>query len=565
MRNGCWALMYHAACGFASGCEAGPLSRTGFPGYADYLPRSDPRTRPPMLNSADLTILQYSLGADLLRFAPELIVSATIVLLLLARLVRGLDHVHLGSVALVGSVLALVALAGPLFQAWEAPYPSEAFNKLLDLDYLAEYIRGLLLVFAVLAVILTRLTGIPDAEDSADFYTLLLGGTLGMMVMASANHLLMVFIGLEMASLPSYALAGFLKGRKQGSEAALKYVLYGAASSGVALYGISLLTAAFGSGYLPEVARGYRQALELQTGFTPVLVAGTLFLLVGFGFKLGAVPFHFWLPDVFEGAAAEVGAFLSVASKAAAVGLTARFLLLLHDAMVWTDVTLLPRTVGMGLIIVAAITATVGNVVALSQTNLKRLLAYSTIAHAGYMLMALATMTRDGLSAVLFYLAAYLMMNLGAFATVAVIRNRTGSETVAACRGLLARSPVLTIALTAFLLSLLGIPPLAGFAGKFQVFAAVYDAGVEYSRLGQTTLGTAFYVLLAIGVLNTLVSAGYYLKVLKAAGLDEGDSEAPLGESWAVAAYLTVLAVALIVVGIWWGPLTNLATRAAMP
>lgn len=516
-----------------------------------------------MLTSAVLDDLQMVLGADLLRFAPELILSATIVLLLLARLVRGLDHVHLGSLALVGSAVALFALVGPAFRWWDAPEPAEAFNKLLNLDHLAEYIRGLLLVFAVMVVILTRLTGIPDAEDSADFYTLLLGGTLGMMVMASANHLLMVFVGLEMASLPSYALAGFLKGRKQGSEAALKYVLYGAASSGVALYGISLLTAAFGTGYLPDVAKGYHQILETHYGFTPVLAAGTLFLLVGFGFKLGAVPFHFWLPDVFEGAAAEVGAFLSVASKAAAIGLTARFLLLLQDSASRIDVTLLPRTVGIGLIIVAALTATVGNVVALSQTNLKRLLAYSTIAHAGYMLMALATLTRDGLSAVLFYLAAYLLMNLGAFATVAVIRNRTGSESIAACRGLLARSPALTITLTAFLLSLLGIPPLAGFAGKFQVFAAVYEAGAEYSRLGRADLGTAFYILLAVGVLNTLVSAGYYLKVLKAAGLDEGDSTAPLGESWGIATYLTVLAAALIVVGVWWGPLANLASRAA--
>ncbi len=516
-----------------------------------------------MLTSAALDDLQMVLGADLLRFAPELIVSATILLLLLARLVRGLNHVHLGSVALVGSVVALVSLAGPAFRLWEAPDPGEAFNKLLNLDRLAEYVRGLLLLFAMLAVLLTRLTGIPDAEDSADFYTLLLGGTLGMMVMASANHLLMVFVGLEMASLPSYALAGFLKGRKQGSEAALKYVLYGAASSGVALYGISLLAAAFGTAYLPDVARGYRAALELESGFTPLLVAGTLFLLTGFGFKLGAVPFHFWLPDVFEGAAAEVGAFLSVASKAAAVALTARFLLLLQDSTSQIDATLLPRTVGIGLIVVAAITATVGNVVALSQTNLKRLLAYSTIAHAGYMLMALATLTREGLSAVLFYLAAYLLMNLGAFAAVAVIRNRTGSETVAACRGLLGRSPVLTVALTAFLLSLLGIPPLAGFAGKFQVFAAVYDAGAEYARLGQTGLGTGYYVLLGVGVVNTLVSAGYYLKVLKAAGLDEGNTDSPLGESWAAAAYLSVLAAALIVVGVWWGPLTDLAGRAA--
>jgi NADH-quinone oxidoreductase subunit N len=388
-----------------------------------------------------------------------------------------------------------------------------------------------------------------------------------MMVMVSANHLLMIFLGMEMASLPSYALAGFLKGRRRGSEAALKYVVYGAASSGVALYGISLLTAQFGTGDLPRVAAGYAAVLQ-GGGFTPALAAGTLLFLVGLGFKLAAVPFHWWLPDVFEGAAAEVGAFLSVASKAAAVGLTARFLLTLQGAADDFDPTILPRTVGVGVLVAAAVTATLGNLAALAQTNLKRLLGYSTVAHAGYMMMALATFTRTGAAAVLFYLAAYLLMNLGAFAVVAIIRNRTGAETIDACRGLLGRSPALTVGLAAFLLSLLGIPPLAGFAGKFQVFAAVYEAGRDYSRLGQPDLGTAFYVLLGVGVVNTVLSAGYYLRVLRSASLDdaaetdEKGEPAALGESWEAAVYVALLAVALVVVGVWWGPLTDLTVRA---
>ncbi len=516
--------------------------------------------------SDSLAVLQADLLADLRRFAPELVVVGTILALLLARLVRRLDHAHLAAVALGGSAAALGALLAPHFQLWDVSYNS-SFAGLLALDPFAEYLRGLLLAFAVLAVVLTRITGIPDAEDSADFYTLLLGGTLGMMVMVSANHLLMIFLGMEMASLPSYALSGFLKGRRRGSEAAIKYVVYGAASSGVALYGISLLTATFGTGSLPAVAAGYAKVLQAG-GFTPVLAAGTLLFLVGLGFKLGAVPFHWWLPDVFEGAAAEVGAFLSVASKAAAVGLTARFLLALQGAEAGADPTLLPRTVGLGVLIVSAVTATLGNLAALAQTNLKRLLGYSTIAHAGYMMMGLAAMTRDGAAAVLFYLAAYLLMNLGAFAAVAIIRNRTGAETIDACRGLLGRSTAVTVGLALFLLSLLGIPPLAGFAGKFQVFAAVYEAGRDYARLGQPGLGTAFYVLLGVGVVNTVVSAGYYLRVLRAAGLDdpaerdEKGEPAPLGESPEAAGYLTVLAAALVVVGVWWGPLTDLATRA---
>ena len=176
-----------------------------------------------------------------------------------------------------------------------------------------------------------------------------------------------------------------------------------------------------------------------------------------------------------------------------------------------------PETLGLALIVVAAITATLGNLAALGQTNLKRMLGYSTVAHAGYMLMGLATFRKEGVAAVLVYLAGYLLMNLGAFAVVAVVRNRTGSETVAACRGLMARSPAVGVPLAVFLASLLGLPPLAGFAGKFLVFSAVYDAGQFYGG----TLGVAFTVLLAVGVLNTVVSAGYYLAILRSAGLDE--------------------------------------------
>src|SRR5581483_5658172 len=173
-----------------------------------------------------------------------------------------------------------------------------------------------------LVIMLSLLTGIPDKEDSADFSCLILGATVGMSLMASANHLIMIFIGVEMASLPSYALAGFLKGKRASSESALKYVVYGGGAAGVMLYGMSLLAGRFGTGYLPDLVR-FMAAGPLD----PLILLGTLFVLIGFGFKLAAVPFHFWCPDVFEGAAAEVGAFLSVASKGAALALVARFTL----------------------------------------------------------------------------------------------------------------------------------------------------------------------------------------------------------------------------------------------
>jgi NADH-quinone oxidoreductase subunit N len=312
------------------------------------------------------------------------------------------------------------------------------------------------------------------------------------------------------------------------------------------------------------------QATETALGIDPVLLLGTLFILIGFGFKLAAFPFHFWCPDVFEGAAAEVAAFLSVASKGAALALTGRFTLMLAgladrnqtiDSRQWLEVA---RFLAPGLAIFAALTATFGNLAAYPQTDLKRLLAYSTIAHAGYMMMGLAVLNRQGAAAVLFYLVAYLFMNLGAFAIVAFLRNQTGSEDLSSFRGLIWQAPGMTILLAIFLLSLLGIPPLAGFAAKLQIFSALFKAGNLYSEQGSNAylrLGYTMYALLVIGGLNTVISAVYYLKVLKVMILEKPDAEgvfaslpvrpAPRGAML----YGAVLAIMIFVVGLAWGPL----------
>src|SRR5262249_31783577 len=257
------------------------------------------------------------LSGDLLMFLPELIVTVAIVVLLLLRMFRGYDRVQLGWCALILTLFAL----GASVSSWVESKPNDSvpiFANMLVYDSLTNYMRLVLLSATALTILLTLQTGIPDREDSADFHVLLLGGTLGMLLMSSAYHLLMAYIAVEMASLPSYALAGFLKGRRQSSEAALKYVVYGGGASGGMLYGISLLAGRFGTAYLPDLATAYAYALKNQAttgGVDALLVLGTLFILIGLAFKLSAVPFHFWCPDVFEGAAAEVAAFLSVASK----------------------------------------------------------------------------------------------------------------------------------------------------------------------------------------------------------------------------------------------------------
>jgi NADH-quinone oxidoreductase subunit N len=376
----------------------------------------------------------------------------------------------------------------------------------------------------------------------------------------------MVYLGVEMASLPSYALAGFLKGKRQGSEASLKYVVYGGGASGIMVYGISLLAGKFGTAYLPEVAAGYVAALQADVAaklfFDPVLILGTLFVLIGIGFKLAAVPFHFWCPDVFEGACAEVAGFLSVASKGAALALLARFALVLASAG-----QNLPPTSAMLdylvpiLALLAAVTATFGNLAAYLQTNLKRLLAYSTIAHAGYMMMGLATLTANGAAAVLFYLVVYLVMNLGAFAVVAFLRNQTGSEDLSSYRGLVRRSPWMVVMLSIFLLSLLGIPPLAGFVAKFEIFKELFRAGRDYGADGEAFLSNTMYALLVIGGINTVFSAVYYVKVMKVMILEttledvEGREPAPLPEPAPTVAYSFVLALLLFVITVFMNPL----------
>ena len=517
--------------------------------------------------------LQASLGQDASAFFPELVICATIVLMLLMRLLPYFDRMHMAWVA-----LPLTATA--LYSAWSQwmgfadfdprsgnPFQLDLFSGLLVFDNFTIFLKMFLLGFTVLVIGLGMLTGIPDREDSADFYCLLLGSVLGMSIMASANHLLMVFMGVEMTSVPSYALAGFLKGRRQSSEAALKYVVYGGGAAGIMLYGISLIAGKFGTAYLPDLV----QFMSKGSMADPLILLGLLFILIGIAFKLAAVPFHFWCPDVFEGAAAEVAAFLSVASKGAALALLGRFTLGLAGlsggdptAANWGRVAeyLVPV-----LAVFAALTTSFGNLAAYSQNNLKRLLAYSTIAHAGFMMMGLATLNREGAGAVLFYLVVYLFMNLGAFTVVAFLRNLTGSEDLRDFRGLIYRSPVLVITLGVFLLSLLGLPPLGGFAAKFNIFLALYEGAQQFNQAGLSGPAAWLYALIVIGGLNTVLSLFYYVKVLKVMVIDkplelvEDRPVETLPIPWLPGLYVSLLAAVVLALGIFWNALSQAASE----
>ncbi len=544
--------------------------------------------------SSVLKQLTPDIGRSVAGVAPELLLVATIVLLLVWRVVGRSATSSLTGVALVGTLLAMLLAVGQLLNlvgratlaesSFQDPVsrlvigpltdlvstapagsgvesPSDLFSGavvpeskkktsqttaqessgatkqsttlqgpdvprgMLRFDGFTVFFRIFLLLFGALVIWLTALTGIPDREDSADFYVLLLGATLGMSLMASANHLLMVYIAVEMASLPSYALAGFLKGRRDASEASLKYVVYGAGASGVMLYGISLLAGKYGTAHVPSLALAIADGKGEPVG--GILLLGVLLVLAGVAFKISAVPFHFWCPDVFEGAAAEVAGFLSVASKAAAMALLARLVITLTASSEVVGAASRPELdmyVGAAIAVLSAITATYGNLAAYAQKNLKRLLAFSTIAHAGYMMMPVAgaiilargassTAQAAALQSLVFYLMVYLFMNLGAFAVVALIRNEIRSEHLDSYRGLIRRCPFLTVAMAVFLLSLTGIPPLAGFAAKWNIIVVLYDAKL--------------YWLLVVLLANTVFSAFYYVNVLRVMTIEPCDAEAP--------------------------------------
>ncbi|MEW4530668.1 NADH-quinone oxidoreductase subunit N [Maioricimonas sp. JC845] len=543
-------------------------------------------------------ILNALLSEDLPRsleiFTPELIVCVSIVALLLTRLI-GLDR-RLSPcwVALVGSLVAFTAAfaqfmyikTGPVdggllaslyenfrLSATGVGTPGPYFTGLLMHDPFTLFFRLGLLLFLVLMVALTILSGIPDNEDGPDFYTLLFGATLGMMMATSANHLLMLFLGVEMMSVPSYAMVAFLKGRQQSSEAALKYVVFGAGAAGVMLYGVSLLAGLMGTADLPELGARltYLVGSEGFSVTSPTVlttVVAIMMILVGLAFKLSLVPFHFWCPDAFEGAAAEVGGFLSVASKAAAFALLVRFVLAFDgSAEVQHQLMLF---LGLGLGVVAAVSTTFGNLAAYSQTNVKRLLAYSTIAHAGYMLMAVsamlvllgqpdggpftaaeireeATRSVEGLT---YYLVVYLFMNLAAFAIVALIRNEIFSEEIEDYNGLVQCNPatkVLCICMACACFSLVGIPPFGGFFAKLLIFLAVFKAGYVHWMM---------WVILGIAAINTVFSLFYYLRVLKAMFIEpQAETARPVRTPALVSAYVALITLPILALGA--SPLQN--------
>src|SRR5580704_4858664 len=520
-------------------------------------------------------LVRNTKDVSLVLFLPELTLCATIVVLLLVRLCNLDRIIRPVGVSLLGGLIALVIAAKEFYDLADGIQPATPiFTGLLAYDQFTVFFRLFLITFVILVTALTALSGIPDLEDGPDFYTLLFGATIGMLLMASTNNLLILFLGIEMASVPSYAMVGFLKGRRKASEASLKFVVYGAGAAGVLLYGVSLLSGLLGTANFAEMAVRITDLVGTHGMSDPTVrtvLLGILMVLVGLAFKLSIVPFHFWCPDAFEGAAAEVAGYLSVASKAAAFALLIRFCHILIGEHV-EGLAHLNYALGLGLGMVAALTATFGNLAAYSQRNVKRLLAYSTIAHAGYMLMAVAAMmvilngphvpnvdvafnvTRS-IEGLLYYLCVYMFMNLGAFAVVALIRNEIFSEEIEDYAGLAQQAPRYCLCLAVCLVSLVGIPPFGGFFAKWAVFSSLLQAGY---------VSKIMWVVLVIGGVNTVFSLFYYVRILKAMYLaPRAETAKRATDTLPAGAYAIIIALPVLLMGIGVTPVWRLAGTAA--
>lgn len=474
--------------------------------------------------------------------APEIILAATMLILLLAGVILPYWRHRL-----VFTVLAIGGLAGSLLPLWKLPTPEPNLTYLSELfvwDWLTFFFKPFFVVAGAFVILLTQGSREIDNMEYNECTILVLAVTMGMMLLVASTDLLMVYLAFETMGILSYLLVGIRARDLYSGEAALKYVLYGAFTSGIMLFGFSLLFGLAGTTELLEISQQVAAASQHPQDKLLLIVA-VLFFLAGLLFKTASFPFHFWCPDVYQGAPTPITAFLSVGPKAAGFALFIRLFYPLfalaggtgtYEAIAGLDWPSI-------LALVSAITMTLGNLAAMHQNNLKRLLAYSSIAHAGYLFMGIVALSDFGLRAVVFYLVVYLFMNLGAFGVVTLVADAGGSEEIDSYRGLGSRAPYICVAMAVFLFSLVGLPPFAGFVGKVYLFAAVI-----YKKM---------YWLAAVAALNTVISLYYYLRVVKAMFLEKPTEAIQIRVSLGSQALLLALLVPTLGLGIYWQPLAR--------
>ncbi len=470
-------------------------------------------------------------GVEYIRILPELVLTifGMLIMLLDPLMDDRRSQKTLGAVALLGS---LAAIAATLYQS---QFPGVGFWNMIQVDTFSLFFHFLITAITTVVILSSYEYMAVQQIRAGEYYGLILFGAVGMCLMSSAMELVLIFIALEISSISTYILVGFRRRAAISSEASLKYFLLGSFATAFFLYGVALMFGATGSTSITTISQ------ILRSGQVPVLAyVGVALMFVGLGFKVAAAPFHVWTPDVYEGAPAPVVGFMSTAPKAAVFAVLLRIIFEAHAPggfwLIW---------------VAAALSMTLGNIAALVQDNVKRLLAYSSIAHAGYLLVAFAALPSNGIPAAMFYTAAYAAMNVGAFAVVSHFAG-AGERyvTVEDYAGLGRRSPLLAATLTIFLLSLIGIPITGGFFAKFYVFSAALQANL----VGLTI----------IGVLNSAVGAYYYLRIIVMMYMREAREPAPLAPiPFGVSAALAISALATIYLGILPGRVLECASQSA--
>ena len=472
-------------------------------------------------------------------FIPELSLTALLIIAVLADLILKKENKHHSTgIVIAGAIIVLITL---IVTGTEM---HSLFFGTIVLDRFAVFFKFL----TILTLIFTLWAGSHSKDlkkyNPGEFNSLLLMIVLGIFVLTSAVDLLVIYLSFEMLSLLSYVLSGYLLKDKKSNEASLKYIIFGAFSSGIMLYGLSWLYGLTGSLKLDNI---HLFLISYNGSALPVYIS-MLMILAGLGYKIAAVPFHFWSPDVYEGAPTPFTAFLSVAPKAAGFAVLIRMFSFTFsaegsletgqwEAFTWLDWPTL-------LAIISAVTMTLGNFIAIQQTNIKRMLAYSSIAHAGYLMMGLVVLDIEGIFAILFYLSIYMFMNLGAFFVAIFVHNTYGKEDISDFRGLGYKAPFVAIVMTLFLFSLTGLPPTAGFIGKFYLFAALIKSQNQWLWLA------------VIGIMNSVVSLYYYAGVIKEMFMrDENEEFTALKPGFSFSLLLLVLVAPVFLFGIYWVPL----------
>ena len=462
----------------------------------------------------------------------HLILGGAILLFFLAKAIPGLRNVS-------PAPLFVVVLAGAFFaELWETGSHAVFFD-MLRLD---SYSRLFNQIFFLATAAVSYMMAYSEEIDKAvewEMYGLMATSLLGMTIMTSSTHLLMIAIGIELVSIPSYLLVAMNRKLAAAKEASLKYLLFGSLTTGIMLYGMSLIFGLTGTLRLEAMWRGLSVA---PIPASPIFILAIVMTLAGMAFKVAAVPFHFWCPDAYQAAPTPITAFLSVAPKVAGVALMMRFFAK-HLEVQSDQLTLVVSVVAM-------ITMSLGNMAALRQTDIKRLLAYSSIGHAGFLLMGVAVMNDEGMQFVFYYALVYMVMNLGAFMAV-IYLSRSENFEIESLTGMIAKKPILVVAFTVCLFSLAGIPPFAGFIGKFYLFKVVVEKGL--------------YLLAVVAAVNSVVSLYYYVKVIRVMIVDRADRPiADFKPNPLPVGFVAACAVPLVFFGVYWVPLLRWSELVSM-